>query len=198
MSRATAVCVALLVSWASGYAQDTPAATREGSTMKAIGTKRFVLRAFEPTDWPDVHQLAIDWSKAPGPAFDKWPTDEAGAKGLTDMFTKSSKYVAAYLRQARKVVGLIALNNTEAGNRLDLGHVFLSKHQDNDLDKEALGTMVDYVFASMDIAGVVTHNASDHAAQLAPLKALGFRNVNKSDPGELVLTKAEWEQARKK
>ena len=164
------------------------------SAMERLDTKRLILRTFTHNDWRDVHVLAVDWSKAPGPAFDKWPTTEEGAKGLTNHFVKDNRYFAMCLRETEKVVGLLALNGIDASKQLDLGHVILSKYQDNDHDKEALEAMVDCVFRSKGALSIVTHNASKHREQLAPLRSLGFRNINEENKGELVITKAEWEK----
>ena len=161
--------------------------------MKTIETKRIIIRAFTSEDWPDLHELAIDWAKAPGPSFDKWPTSQEEVKSLTDYFTKNDRYFAVTLRESKKVIGLIALNEIDPDRQLDLGHVILSKYQDNDLDREALDAMVEHVFKNEDVLSIVTRNAPDHIEQLAPLKDLGFKVVNQEQKGELVLTKAEWE-----
>jgi len=168
--------------------------------MQLIETERLALRAFAPDDWRDVHELAVDWSRAPGPEFDKWPTTQEGAKGLTEHFSKESKYFAICLRQTKKVVGLLALNGIDANKQLDLGHVILGKYQDNDHDREALRAMVDYVFKEKAALSIVTHNASQHAEQVAPLRSLGFKAMHKGTKGEdtndgsLVIANAEWEK----
>ena len=164
--------------------------------MKTIETQRFTLRAFTLEDWPDVHELAVDWNQAPGPAFDKWPATEAENKGFTGYLAKEDKYFAVTLREANKVIGLLALNGFDANGQLDLGHVILSRYQDNDHDREVLGAMVDHIFGNEAVFSIVTRNAPEHAAQLTPLKALGFKVVNAEEPGELVMTREEWEQGR--
>jgi len=160
--------------------------------MQTIETKRLFLRVFTSEDWPDVHKLAADWSKAPGPAFDKFSTTEAETKGLTEYFAKDDKYYAVYLREAKRVIGLLGLNGIGPDNLFDLGHVFLSKYQDNDLDKEAFEAIIDYIFTNLGGLSIVTRNEPTHKEQLAPLKALGFLNINPEEKGELVLTKEDW------
>jgi RimJ/RimL family protein N-acetyltransferase len=142
-----------------------------------LSTKRLVLRGFAADDWEDVHDLAIDWSKAPGPAFDKWPTTEEAASGLTEHFSASPKYYAVCLMENGKVVGLLALNGYETEGRFDLGHVIHSDYQDNDIDREALQAIVDHIFRTEDATAVVTHNDPTHREQLAPLVASGFTNA---------------------
>jgi RimJ/RimL family protein N-acetyltransferase len=198
MVRAILLCTAVFLTHTASNAQaaGTPSAKR--TSMEVIKTQRLILRAFTPDDRSDVRELSEDWSKAPGPAFDKWPTGEEGAKGMTDLFVKDPKYFAVCLTEVKKVIGLIALNDVDTNKQLDLGHVILSRYQDNDVDREALQAMVDHVFKTWDVRSIVTRNEPTHSKQLAPLRKLGFRNVNKEQQGELVLTKAEWEQGKRK
>lgn len=161
-----------------------------------VQTHRLIIRPFTPQDWPDIHSLAIDWSKAPGPAFDKWPTAEEETKGLLDLFMKrSSQFHAVYLRGEKRVIGLVSLQ-VHDDRQGDIGHVILSAYQNNDIDREALGAVVDYTFTNTDAESIVTHNAPEHEEQIAPLKALGFRNINADVKGEYVLLRAEWEARR--
>ncbi len=196
--RSMLVWGCLILTQGMAHAQEIRQIDKGDSTMKTIETERFILRAFTPEDWSDVRELSIDWSKAPGPEFDKWPTTEEGAKGLADYFAKSANNFAVCLRNAKKVVGLIALNGIDTDKQLDLGHVILSKYQDNDQDREALEAMVTYAFQNNDISSIVTRNDPHHREQIAPLQALGFRSINEKQKGELVITRNEWETLRKK
>ena len=164
--------------------------------MVELDTKRLVLRGFAPDDWQDIHEIAMDWSKAPGPEFDKWPTTEDAAKGMAEHFSNSPKYFAMCLKESAKVVGLIALNGYEAEGRFDLGHVIHSDYQDDDLDREALQAVVDRIFRTEDPALVVTHNDPTHREQLAPLQALGFTAAGEDERGTWTLARVEWERSR--
>ena len=164
--------------------------------MLRIETKRLILRPFTVDDWRDFRELSVDWAAAPGPAFDKWPTSEEASKGSVTYMSTSDKYLAMCVRESGKVVGLLASNDIEEEGRLDVGHVILSKYQDNDHDREALLALIQHCFDTRDIPAVITHNA-DHAPQLAPLKSLGFTIKDPKDRGTLVLTREEWEQRRR-
>jgi ribosomal-protein-alanine N-acetyltransferase len=172
--------------------------SQEGSNMHPIETKRLVLRPFTADDWQDFRELALDWKAAPGPAFDKWRTSEAACKELVKHMSTSDNYFAMCLRESGKVVGLLAINGIDENRQLDLGHVILSKYQDNDHDREALAALIQHCFNAGGAMSVVTRNAPDHAAQLAPLKSLGFTNTNMKEKGELVITEEAWEQRKKK
>jgi len=162
--------------------------------MILIETNRTVIRAFDQNDWADAHALANDWSKAPGPAFDKWPTDEAGTKGMLGLFIKNGdQYHALCLRESKKVIGLISLTMDDK-KQGEIGHVILGKHQDNSIDREALQAITDYAFDSKGALLIVTHNASEHIEQVAPLISLGYRSTDPNNPGELAIAKAEWEK----
>jgi len=155
--------------------------------MIPIVTQRLTLRSFTPDDWRDVHELALDWSKAPGPAFDKWPTDEAGTKGLAGYFAERERFLAVSLNESATVIGLVAINDIDKQGRQDLGHVIHSQYQDDEIDREALEAAVAFVFNTVEIDVIVTHNDPNHA-QLAPLRSLGFQDSGASD-GELVLSR---------
>jgi beta-lactamase regulating signal transducer with metallopeptidase domain/RimJ/RimL family protein N-acetyltransferase len=165
----------------------------EGSHMRRIETARLVLRPFTPDDWRDFHELAVDWQAQPGPEFDKWGTSEEAARGSVQEMSTTDQYLAVCLRESGKVVGLLAINGVDEQKRLDLGHVILSKHQDNDLDREALQALIQHCFDTMDITSVMTHN-DPNAEQIGPLLSLGFTNRNPNDRGELVITREEWDQ----
>ncbi|MFA6108461.1 MAG: GNAT family protein [Candidatus Latescibacterota bacterium] len=164
--------------------------------MDRIETKRFVLRRFIAEDWRDFQELGIDWQAAPGPAFDKWPTSEEASKSSVEYMSTSDNYFAMCVRGSGKVVGLLAINGIDDEQRLDLGHVILSRYQDNDQDKEAIEALLQHGFDTQGVRLVITHNASDHAAQFAPLKSLGFTNRNPRDAGEWVITREDWEERR--
>ena len=177
--------------------QSAPAASASGGApMPRIETRRLVLRPFTADDWRDFQELAVDWAAAPGPAFDKWRTSEAACRESVEYMSTRDRWFAMCLRDTGKVVGLLGINHITEDKQADVGHVILSKYQDNDLDKEALQAVIQYCFDSRGAQSIITNNAADHAAQLAPLKSLGFVNTNPKNPGELVINRAQWEQRR--
>ena len=162
--------------------------------MQRIETQRLILRPFAADDWRDFRELAIDWKTTPGPAFDKWRTSEEACRESVQHMSTRDSYFAMCLRESGKVVGLLAINRINEEKQADLGHVILSKFQDNDHDREALQALIRHCFDTRGALSIITHNASEHAAQMAPLKSLGFANTNPKNPGELTLSKAQWDQ----
>jgi RimJ/RimL family protein N-acetyltransferase len=198
MVRVIPAVLMIVASHAIALRAEAKPPSHRSDSMTLVETDRTVIRAFSEGDSADVHVLANDWAKAPGPAFDKWPTDSAGTKGMLGLFMKhSDRYHALYLRESKSVIGLLALtvSDTQHG---EIGHVILSRHQDNDIDKEALRAMTDYAFTVKGVLSIVTHNAPEHKEQIAPLISLGFSNTNPKDPGEFAITKVEWEKLRKR
>ena len=166
------------------------------ANIQRIVTKRLILRPFTTGDWGDFRELAVDWKAAPGPAFDKWPTSDEACRKSVQHMSRMDTYFAMSLSGSGKVVGLLGINGVDEEKQADIGHVILSNYQDDDHDREALQAMVQHCFDVRGAQSIVTHNASEHAAQVAPLKSLGFINTNPDDPGELTLSKAQWEQRK--
>ena len=164
--------------------------------MENIETKHFFLRPFTADDWQDLQQIAIDWKAAPGPTFDKFPTEDGACRKFAQYLASRDNYLSMRLRAPDTVVGLLAINGIDEEKQADLGHVILSKYQDNEHDREALQAMVQHCFDVKGVQSIITHNASEHAAQVTPLKSLGFINTNPDDPGELTLNRAQWERLR--
>lgn len=164
--------------------------------MQRIETKRLVLRSFTADDWRNFQELAVDWRKAPGPAFDKWETSIEACQKSVQHMSVMDNYFAACLKESGKIIGLLAINEIDKAKQADLGHVILSKYQDNDHDREALQAIVQHCFNVRGALSITTHNAPEHEAQVDPLKWLGFTNTNPDNPGELTLSKEQWEQTR--
>lgn len=163
----------------------------------SLRTPRLTIRSVRPDDWSGLQVLALDWRNAPGPESDKWPTSESEVKKLAHyLASESNTYLCVLDRRDGTLMGLLALNGVDDSDELDLGHVILSRYQDDDHDREALGAMIDYIFENMGIGGIVTRNSND-ATQLMPLISLGFSNRNAGSPGELVLPRAQWRQTKR-
>jgi hypothetical protein len=99
-------------------------------------------------------------------------------------------------RESAKVIGLLGLNGLDTEGRFDLGHVILSQYQENDIDKEGLSAIVDYIFQNKGVEATVTSNP-DHLLKLGPLKSLGFKVINEEHKGTLVRTRTEWQERRR-
>ena len=194
--RNTTILVVLLLVGCAIHSRDRQTIAGKEPDMQRIETKRLVLRRFTANDWQDLQQIAVDWKAAPGPAFDKWPTEDDACRKFAQYLANKDNYLAVSLRGSGNVVGLMAINGIDENKQADLGHVILSKYQDSIHDREALQAMVRHCFEAKGVESIITHNAPTHVEQVAPLKSLGFVSTNPDNPGELTLSKAQWEQRK--
>jgi RimJ/RimL family protein N-acetyltransferase len=159
--------------------------------METLKSDRLVMRKLEPGDFNDFWELSKNWKEAPGPDFDKFPVDEEGCKGFFEYSLKNSENTLfIYLPTEQKIVGLIALNGMNENGQMDMGHVVHSNYQNDDIDREALSLLVDYVFKTTDSKAIITNNDPDKK-QNAPLYSLGFVDRNENG-GQLVMEKNNW------
>ena len=93
------------------------------------------------------------------------------------------------------MIGLLAFNRIDDNKRLDLGYQIHSKYQHNDLDREALESIIDFAFKNRDILSIETSTNPEWTEQLAPLKSSGFTPIA-GNPGNLGMTKGDWERRK--
>ena len=159
--------------------------------MEKIESKRLILRNLDPGDFKDFWELAKNWKKAPGPDFDKFPTDEDSCRKFFDHCLKNtgtSLYI--YLPSENKIIGLICMNGIDEQAQMDMGHIIHSDYQNNDIDTEALSMFIDLIFSTTESKAIITNNDPD-PKQNAPLYSLGFTDRN-ANGGQLLLGKTKW------
>jgi RimJ/RimL family protein N-acetyltransferase len=159
--------------------------------MNLLSSERLIIRDFNCNDFSDFLTLSVNWKSAPGPKFDKWPTDENGCKGFLEYLCTQKNFYAVYLCDKKMVIGLLAINKIDENKQLDLGHVIHSAYQNNDIDREALEMMVDYIFKTMDVESIITRNYPNEE-QIAPLKSLGFKKCE--NDGVYIMKKDKWKK----
>lgn len=138
-------------------------------------TDRLIIRRFTTEDTEAVFELSNDRNNSSMKNFDhQWPTDMEGCKGATAYFAGEDIYYAVCLKPSMKLIGFIAYNSVTDDGILDLGHVWHTAYQDNDLDTEALSLMTQYAFEKLGANGVTAGNPLECEEQIAPLKTLGM------------------------
>ncbi|NJD02326.1 MAG: GNAT family N-acetyltransferase [Ruminiclostridium sp.] len=171
-------------------------------------TDRLIIRRFTVEDAEAVYELSNDRMNSSMKNFDhQWPTDMEGCKGAAAYFASEDIYYAVCLKPSMKLIGLIAYNSVDDIGVLDLGHVWHTVYQNNDLDAEALSLMTQYAFEKLGVNGVCAKNPLDCEEQIAPLKALGMEitdtftgslvNDEKGNPIEftgcvMLITRKQW------
>jgi RimJ/RimL family protein N-acetyltransferase len=165
--------------------------------MAQTETTRLIIRPFTPDDWEGLRVLAVDKETLKrDPNDPPWPTSEDGCKGFAQFLaTNSDRYFAVCVKGDQTLIGLSAFNSIDENKQLELGYQIHSAYQDNDHDREALQSIIDFAFANRDIASIETRTNSEWAEQIAPLKSFGFGPIE-GDPGNLGITKQEWEERK--
>ena len=166
--------------------------------MSEIETQRLIIRAFTPDDWQAVQALAIDKeSHKRDPHDPPWPTSDAECKRFAEYLAENSdRSFAVCLKSADAPMGLLSFNQIDENRQLELGYQVHSEYQDNDLDREALESIIDSAFEQRDVQSIDTRTNSEWAEQIAPLKSLGFAPLE-GDPGHLGITRPDWEKRTK-
>jgi len=161
--------------------------------MLRIETERLIIRHFTPADWKAVQALAIDKETHKRDPHDPpWPISDDEYKGFAEYLAKmTDKFFAVCLKRGQTLFGLLAFNGIDTNKQLELGYQMHLKYQDNEHDKEALESIIDFAFEHKDILSIKTRTNSEWTEQLAPLKSFGFTPI-KDDPGNLGITKAVW------
>ena len=59
--------------------------------MDTIETERLSAGNLEPGDFDDFRELTLNWNRAPGPAFDKWPAAEDECRKFFDYCCKNNE-----------------------------------------------------------------------------------------------------------
>ena len=161
--------------------------------MEIIETARLVIRSFAVDDWPALQVLALDKeTHHRDPADPSWPTSEQGCKDFAAYLTDHADgFFAVCERTGRRMIGLLAFNHISADKQLELGYQIHSSCQNNDIDREALHGMIDFVFKNRDISSIQSKTAPLWREQWLPLKSLGFTTVN-HDTGVWEISKTVW------
>ncbi len=142
-------------------------------------TERLIIRRFMPEDTEAVYELANARMSSSMKDFDhQWPTDLEGCRAAVAYFSGEDIYYAVCLKPSMKLIGFIAYNSVDANGILDLGHVWHTTYQNNDLDTEALALMAQYTFEQLGINGVCARNPLECEEQIAPLKSIGMEIID--------------------
>ncbi|MDR1630668.1 MAG: GNAT family N-acetyltransferase [Oscillospiraceae bacterium] len=173
-------------------------------------TDRLIIRRFTLDDTEAVLALSRNRMSSSMKNFDiQWPTDKKGCKDATAYFAGEDIYYAVCLKPSMKLIGFIAYNSVNDDGILDLGHVWHTAYQNNNLDAEALSLMTQYAFEKLGVGGVSAGNPLNCKEQIAPLKTIGmkiieirekvsFVNDKNGNPIEftgvkMLITREQWE-----
>jgi hypothetical protein len=91
-----------------------------------------------------------------------------------------------------KTIGLISLNGLHENGQMDMEHIIHSDYQNNDIDREALSMVIDYIFRATESKAIISNDDPDEK-QNAPLYSLGSIDRNENG-GQLIMKKKNWKK----
>lgn len=156
---------------------------------KQVETEHFIIRAFTVDDGEDIREYAIYKQGTGFEAYNAWPIESEGCKGVANFFAgQHGKYWAVCRKYDGKVIGFVSYNGIDEEKCLDLGHGFTLKYNQNGEDVEALTVMIQYAFDTMDIYAIDARNEKEWIEQVSPLYKLKFVVLD----DKMQITKSAW------
>lgn len=160
--------------------------------MVSLETDRLVIRNFRPEDWQELRELAIAYQASEEAKFEPpWPTAEEEVRGMAAWFAGGDGYLAVWLKEIGKLIGMIAIESREGqGQRIhNLGYVFHPGYQGRGYATEGCRAAMAYVFGPLAADRILTGTHPDNKPSVALLNRLGLRAVG---DGEWTISKEEW------
>lgn len=158
--------------------------------MKLLETNRLFVRKFTPEDGEDLREYAVYKQQTGFEAFNPWPTDSEGCRGLAGYFAGTDNFWAVCRKTDGKLIGFVVFNGIDSEKHLDLGHGFTPQYNIGGLDKEAIESMMQYAFDTLDIEAIDARNEKAWTEQIAPLRQIGFRELD----DRMQMTREDWQR----
>ena len=149
--------------------------------MTAMETERLIVRRFEADDWPDLHEMVLQYQASEVARYDhRWPTAADEIKGVVEWFAGGDDYLAVCLKTTGKVIGFVSLNpDKEKDHTFGLGYVFNADYHGQGYAAEACRAMLDRAFGSLGAERVATGTAAANGPSCRLLERLGFREMGR-------------------
>jgi ribosomal-protein-alanine N-acetyltransferase len=160
--------------------------------MQTIQTDRLTLRNFSPEDWPDLHEMIVQYQASEYAQYDhKWPTSEQEIQNVAKWFSTGDSYLAVCLRSTGKLIGLVAMNReeTEDGPVFNLGYIFNFDYHGQGYATEACRAAIAHAFGRLGAARMVTGTAPEN---LPSRRLLGRLGLCETGEGMYALSRDEW------
>ena len=158
--------------------------------MNLLETKRLCIRKFTPDDGEDLKEYAVYKQQTGFEAFNPWPTDSEGCKDLASYFSTTDNFWAVCRKSDNKLIGFIAFNEIDSEKHLDMGHGFTPQYNTDNMAEEAIESMMQYAFDTLDIVAIDARNEKEWTEQIAPLQSIGFQELD----DRMQMTREAWEQ----
>ena len=160
--------------------------------MISLETDRLTIRNFRPDDWQELRELAIAYQITEEAKFEpSWPTSEEEVQGMATWFSGGDSYLAVWLKEIRKLIGLIAIEQREGQEQRlhNLGYVFHPSYHGHGYATEGCRAAMAYVFENLAADGILTGTHPDNKSSVALLNRLGLRAIS---GGEYAISREEW------
>jgi ribosomal-protein-alanine N-acetyltransferase len=151
-------------------------------------TERLVIRNFRAGDWEALHAMILQYEASGLAVYDQpWPTAPEEIRKVAEWFASGDSFLAVCLggkiQDARPFIGFVALNEegqTDGGRVFNLGYVFNFDYHGQGYATEACRALLDYAFAQLGAAKIVTGTAAANTASCRLLERLGFTKTGES------------------
>ena len=160
--------------------------------MISLETDRLIIRNFRPDDWQELQELAIVYQASEEAKFEPpWPTSEEEVQGMATWFSGGDSYLAVWLKEIRKLIGLIAIERREGQEQRlhNLGYVFHPSYHGHGYATEGCRAAMTYVFENLAADGILTGTDPENTSSVALLNRLGLQAIG---GGEYVISREEW------
>jgi [ribosomal protein S5]-alanine N-acetyltransferase len=161
-------------------------------SMISLETERLTIRNFRPDDWQELQVLAIAYQATEEAKFEPpWPTSEEEVQGMATWFSGGDSYLAVWLKETRKLIGLIAIERREGQEQRvhNLGYVFHPGYHGHGYATEGCQAAIAYVFGPLAADEILTGTHPGNQASVALLNRLGLRAIG---GGEYAISREEW------
>lgn len=161
-------------------------------TKILMETKRLIIRNFQPDDWQDLQEVAVEYQASEWARYeDPWPTSAEEVQGMAKFFAAGDDFLAVSLKDGGKLIGLIAIDprKEQAGRVHNLGYVFHPGFAGQGYATEGCQAVMAYLFEQLEIDAILAGTHPENTASVRLLARLGIHPIGN---GEFCLSKAEW------
>ena len=111
---------------------------------------------------------------------EQFPTDQNTLKGILDYFSSSDEFYAVELKSLNKVIGFLALNNSQEQEIRNLGYFIHTQYQGNGYGTEAVNEIIRYAKNEMKLNKLIAGTAQNNIPSVGLLSAVGFKKIGES------------------
>ncbi|MBC8229543.1 GNAT family N-acetyltransferase [bacterium] len=151
--------------------------------MTTMETERLVIRNFDVDDWHELQEMITQYQSSDYAVYDhEWPTSTEKIKGIVEWFAGGDSYLAVCLKNTRKLIGYIALNQGKKEDCLEfnLGYCFNFDYHGKGYATESCRALVEYAFNQLGADRIVTGTAAANYPSCLLLKRLGMRKTGEN------------------